>query len=188
MPLHITPGLPRLERDDTQRYWMPPAVATEVAGLWGDDKDHRKFFENLVGRGLIPFRRSSPKLTAPKLHSLEGAIRAICGWHVVRAGHGYDAASDVGDRAQALMFKIIDENEYLQHIERHSIGYVISDRGADTRVFKNSDSIDDIYSLSHSVVSVLPASDLIKECFHRYAEAWDPQVRVTGNSEKGAWP
>jgi hypothetical protein len=177
--------LPRLDLDEARRFWLAPAEAIDVAGLWEELGDVRKLFANVVDRGHLPFRKTGTGRTTPRHFTLEAAIKFRVMWELVQRGRDYDCAGTVGDAVVALLPQAIEEAVRLADIEAASpwrvLIYQVVNGKTTTRVIcpswpdKSGQAFiraDDLFGLGYVEASAVDAGEFLVRCIRTYADHW----------------
>ena len=106
--------IPEITPDECRRHWLTPEETLDVALMYRDGADSsdpaRRFFANAMQRGYVTGRQSGTSRTAPRLYSLEGAIKAGVMFRMTRAGQSFDVASDIGDATADLLRSLAERS------------------------------------------------------------------------------
>ena len=178
--MYLRHDIPEITPDECRRHWLTPEETLDVAQVYSEGADSsdpaRRFFANAVQRGYVTGRQSGPSRTAPRLYSLEGAIKAGIMFRLTRAGQSFDVASAIGDAAadlvrslseRAVMAADIIDTPDVQHTVIAHFGLdgrcrteVVSDPGAD--IFR-------IQSINPVACVMFHASHFLDRTLERYA-------------------
>jgi hypothetical protein len=183
--------IPELTVAEADRCWMPPFELCLLAGMDKDTPEMRRFLNNISDRGYIPFVKSGPSRTSPRVYSCISAImmRAITG--ITASGRTYEFAAPiarhVADLARDMIrrFNTLDmldkaEPDWLVVYEADHNGFATRIRTVDSEAlllgtFRQGRSYDQ---------GVLLAGDLIAGVLRHYPDHWAKDLIRRGISKE----
>ena len=166
---------PELTVSEVQRFWMTPVEVCELAAI-GDPKDPKikKLLNTLSDRGHVPFEKSGPARTAPRLYSLESAVMLRVFFEITRDGRTYKYAEPVANAVSKTMLKVVCEMAALSDLDLHygSSRLVFQGMKADggpVSVKWHNGEVSGHFNFSYSV---LDGGYMIFRIIGVYADAW----------------
>ncbi len=168
--------LPDLTVDELNRYWLNPIQVCDLAAI-GQHRDPkvRRFLGNVSDAKMLPFRKSGPAKTAPRLYSLKSATMLRTMREVSASGRGYEFAGAIADKVATIMTDMVESvshHDQVREQDQWLIVYAALWNGsfAFFELVKRRD-----FSISYLKAydsSVFDAGALIQEALNAYIGAW----------------
>ncbi len=175
-PMKLTPYLPTLTIEQAEHCFMPPADICELAAVGDvDQKEHRRFLNNVSDRGHIPFKKSGDTKTSPRHYSAISAIMIRTIREVTGSGRTYEFAAPIAKLAGDTAKKLINECDDLSLIDENDwfIRYSSNWKGesAQIKVVRSVDFTPVEIAVSLDV-GILSVGSIIWNTLNRYTDYW----------------